>query len=61
MECDADIATIFNSIPDYAPAWCLPWSCFDTGMPVRGVGNPAPKIAKKILELQLETGVYEKK
>lgn len=29
-------------------------------MPVLGVGNPDPKTARRILELQLETGVFEK-
>ena len=29
-------------------------------MPVLGVGNPDPNVARKILELQLETGVFHK-
>ena len=60
LERDAIINDIFSDLPDYAPAWCLPWSGLDTGMPVLGVGNPAPKTAKKILALQIETGVFKK-
>ena len=57
---DTQIADILSGVPSHAPVWCLPWSGIDTGMPVLGVGNPDPKAAKKILELQLETGVFEK-
>lgn len=60
LERDNAISEILSGIPDYAPAWCLPWSGFDTGMPILGVGNPAPETAKKILELQLETGAFKK-
>ena len=57
---DTKIADIFKNIPSHAPAWCLPWSGLDTGMPVLGVGNPKPSLAKKILMMMIETGVYRK-
>ena len=57
---DPEIAEILSDVPSHAPVWCLPWSGIDTGMPVLGVGNPDPKAAKKILKLQLETGVFQK-
>ena len=56
---DPRIDRILRPVPAHAPCWCLPWSGFDTGMPVLGVGNPAPATAKKILTLQLESGVFE--
>ena len=57
---DPAIAAILKDAPDYAPCWCLPWTGLDTGMPVLGVGNPNAETAKKILSLELETGVFEK-
>lgn len=60
LDRDPKIADILSGVPSYAPVWCLPWSGIDTGMPVLGVGNPDPKTARRILELQLETGVFEK-
>ena len=57
---DPEIAEILSDVPSHAPVWCLPWSGIDTGMPVLGVGNPDPKSARKILELQLKTGVFQK-
>ena len=57
---DQDIATILRPMPSHAPCWCLPWSGYDTGMPILGVGNPDIATAKKILELEIKTGVYEK-
>ncbi len=57
---DHNLETILRPIPSYAPCWCLPWSGFDTGMPVLGAGNPDPVIAKRILELELQTGVFSK-
>lgn len=60
LQRDTRIAEILRHIPPQAPAWCLPWSGIDTGMPVLGVGNPDPNVARKILELQLDTGVFHK-
>ena len=57
---DPAIAAMLKDAPDYAPCWCLPWTGLDTGMPVLGVGNPNAETAKKILSLELETGVFEK-
>ena len=57
---DPKINEILSKIPPYAPAWCLPWSGIDTGMPVLGVGNPDPEVAREVLALPLETGVFEK-
>ena len=57
---DSQIADILSDVPSHAPVWCLPWSGIDTGMPGLGVGNPDPKAARRILELQLETGVFKK-
>jgi hypothetical protein len=54
------LEAILRPMPSYAPCWCLPWSAFDTGMPFLGMGNPSPTIAKKILELEIETGVFKK-
>jgi hypothetical protein len=60
LQRDTKIAETLHEVPPQAPAWCLPWSGIDTGMPVLGVGNPDPNVARKILELQLETGVFHK-
>ena len=60
LDRDPKIADILSDVPPHAPVWCLPWSGIDTGMPVLGVGNPDPKAARRILELQLETGVFKK-
>ena len=60
LQRDPSIAAILKDAPDYAPCWCLPWTGLDTGMPVLGVGNPNAETAKKILSLELETGVFEK-
>jgi hypothetical protein len=60
LQRDTKIAETLREVPPQAPAWCLPWSGIDTGMPVLGVGNPDPNVARKILELQLETGVFHK-
>ena len=57
---DTKMGEILRPIPSHAPCWCLPWSGFDTGMPVLGVGNPEPATAKKILELEIKTGVFQK-
>ena len=57
---DKQLKSILESMPSYAPCWCLPWSAFDTGMPVLGVGNPDPEVAKRILNLLVTTGVYKK-
>ena len=57
---DPTIATILKDAPEHAPCWCLPWTGLDTGMPVLGVGNPNAETAKKILALELETGVFGK-
>ena len=57
---DMILEGILRPMPHHAPCWCLPWSAFDTGMPVLGVGNPNTKIAKEILELSLKTGVYKR-
>ena len=57
---DEHVKSIFEPMPSYAPCWCLPWSAFDTGMPVLGVGNPDTEAARKIFKLLLSTGVYRK-
>jgi hypothetical protein len=59
LQRDPALASIFNQAPDYAPCWCLPWSGLDTGMVLLGAGNPNPETAKRLLELQVESGVYE--
>ena len=60
LEQDPDISSILKPMPAFAPCWCLPWSGFDTQMPVLGVGNPNTETAKKIFELEIKTGVYKK-
>ena len=60
LEQDLNISSILKPMPPFAPCWCLPWSGFDTQMPVLGVGNPNPETAKKIFKLELKTGVYKK-
>ncbi len=60
LDRDPSLGAILRPMPPHAPCWCLPWSAFDTGMPILGVGNPGMASAKKILELEIETGVYEK-
>ena len=57
---DKNLGAILRPMPSHAPCWCLPWSGYDTGMPVLGVGNPDPNISKKILELEIKTGVFTK-
>ena len=60
LDGDKFLYSALNSVPLHAPFWCLPWSGIDTKMPVLGVGNPDPKIAKKVFDLGVRTGVYEK-
>ena len=60
LDRDPILAAILSPMPSHAPCWCLPWSAFDTGLPVLGVGNPDITSSKKILELEIETGVYKK-
>ena len=60
LERDSYLGTILRPMPPHAPCWCLPWSGFDTGMLVLGVGNPDIETSKKIMELEIETGVYKK-
>jgi hypothetical protein len=50
LDRDKHLGAILRPIPAHAPCWCLPWSGYDTGMPVLGVGNPDPNISKRILE-----------
>ncbi len=57
---DEQIKLILQPMPSYAPCWCLPWSAFDTGMPILGVGNPDQEAAKKVFNLLIKTGVYKK-
>ena len=57
---DARLGNIIRDAPESAPGWCLPWSGFDTGMLLLGVGNPNPQTAQRLLELEVESGVYEK-
>ena len=57
---DPTLNSILSPMPIHAPCWCLPWSAFDTLMPVMGVGNPDPKVAQEVLKLQIKTGVYKK-
>ena len=54
------LSSALHPVPLHAPFWCLPWSGIDTKMPVLGVGNPDPTIAKKVFDLGIQTGVYEK-
>ena len=54
------VCSILQPMPAYAPCWCLPWSAFDTFMPVMGVGNPDPQVAQNVFDLQINTGVYKK-
>ena len=60
LDGDKFLSSALNSVSPYAPFWCLPWSGIDTKMPVLGVGNPDPRIAKRIFDLGVKTGVYEK-
>ena len=60
LERDLILKEILGPLPPYAPCWCLPWSGFDNGMPILGVGNPNMDTAKKILELLIQTDVYKK-
>ncbi len=60
LEQDLNISSIIKPMPSFAPCWCLPWSGFDTQMPVLGVGNPNPETAKKIFKLEIKTGVFKK-
>ena len=60
LEQDLNISSILKPMPPFAPCWCLPWSGFDTQMPVLGVGNPNPETAKKIFKLEIKTGVFKK-
>ena len=60
LDGDKFLSSALHSVPSHAPFWCLPWSGIDTKMPVLGVGNPDPRIAKRIFDLGVKTGVYEK-
>tara|TARA_B100000579_G_scaffold290986_1_gene241669 strand:+ start:2431 stop:3750 length:1320 start_codon:yes stop_codon:yes gene_type:complete len=60
LDRDPNLAAILRPMPSHAPCWCLPWSAFDNGAPILGVGNPDIETAKKILEMEIETGVYKK-
>ncbi len=60
LDRDKFLSSALHSVPPHAPFWCLPWSGIDTKMPVLGVGNPDPRIAKRIFDLGVKTGVYEK-
>ena len=60
LQRDQELYRILNDLPEYFPCWCLPWSGFDTGMLVLGVGNPNPETAQTLLRLEIESGVYEK-
>ena len=60
LDGDKFLSSALHSVPPHAPFWCLPWSGIDTKMPVLGVGNPDPRIAKRIFDLGVKTGVYEK-
>ena len=53
LDRDKRLGAILRPIPSHAPCWCLPWSGYDTGMPVLGVGNPDPDISKRILEFSV--------
>ena len=57
---DPELHRILGDLPQHYPCWCLPWSGFDTGMLVLGVGNPNIETAQTLLRLELESGVYEK-
>ena len=60
LDGDKFLSSALHSVSPHAPFWCLPWSGIDTKMPVLGVGNPNPKIAKRIFDLGVKTGVFEK-
>ena len=60
LQRDSALADILRGAPDHAHCWCLPWSGFDTGMLLLGVGNPNPETARRLLELEVSTGVYAK-
>ena len=60
LDGDKFLSSALHSAPPHAPFWCLPWSGIDTKMPVLGVGNPDPRIARRIFDLGVKTGVYEK-
>ena len=57
---DPHLGQLLRDASSYAPCWCLPWSGIDTGMLLLGVGNPNPETAKRLLDLEVESGVYEK-
>lgn len=57
---DNELGAILRQAASYAPCWCLPWSGIDTGMLLLGTGNPNPATAKRLLELEVQSGVYEK-
>ena len=60
LQRDPTLGDILRQADAHAPCWCLPWSGIDTGMLLLGVGNPSPDIAKRLLELEVQSGVYEK-
>ena len=54
------LGELLRDRPSDSPCWCLPWSGFDTGMVLLGAGNPNPSTAKRLLELMVGSGVYQK-
>ena len=60
LERDLNIKKILINLPLYSPCWCLPWSGYDSGMPVLGAGNPDMQASKKIFNLLVKTGAYKK-
>ena len=57
---DTELHHILGDLPQHYPCWCLPWSGFDIGILVLGVGNPSIETAQTLLRLNLESGIYEK-
>ena len=60
VERDAGLAPILRAAPLHSPCWHLPWSGIDTGKVVMGMGNVSDEIARKVLRLQIESGVWQK-
>jgi hypothetical protein len=63
--CNPAQAAIHAKCPPYATCWEVPFTGYDSGVPIMGKSDPKaePKlvdIAKKTLEQLIESGVYEK-
>ena len=60
VERDAGLAPILRAAPLHSPCWHLPWSGIDTGNVVMGMDNVSDEIARKVLRLQIESGVWQR-